>query len=100
MIKLYEGAGVNKIILTSTNKELELLDIELNEIQSDNINLLEEFEDKNIKLEDKIYDIEKKVVDYISSLLGKIDELSKEEIFDELESISLSLDTILFDKKD
>ena len=100
MIKLYEGAGVNKIILTSTNKELELLDVELNEIQPDNIKLLEDFEDKNIKLEDKIYDIEKKVVDYISSLLGRIDELSKEEIFDELESISLSLDTILFDKKD
>ena len=33
MIKLYEGAGVNKIILTSTNKEIELLDVELDEIQ-------------------------------------------------------------------
>ena len=97
MIKLYEGAGVNRIILTSTNKELELLDIELNEIQNEKDNIIDAQEDKIIKLEDKIYDVEKKVVDYISSLLGRFKELSKEEIFDELESISLSLDTILFD---
>ena len=100
MIKIYEGAGVNRIILTSTNKELELLDIELNEIQNEKDNIIDIQEDKIINLEDKIYDVEKKVVDYISSLLGRFEELSKEEIFDELESISLSLDTILFDKKD
>ena len=100
MIKLYEGAGVNRVILTSTNKELELLDIELDEIQNEKDNIIDYQEDKIIELEDKIYDVKKEVVDYISSLLCRFEELSKEEIFDELESISLSLDTILFDKKD
>lgn len=96
MIKLYEGAGVNRIILTSTNKELELLDMELDEIQSDNIKLLDEFEDKNIKLEDKIYDIKKNVLDYLEKLLIKFDKLEDipSEIEDIREELSLNIDKL------
>lgn len=96
MIKLYEGAGVNRVILASTNKELELLDIELDEIQSDNIKLLDEFEDKNIKLEDKIYDIKKNVLDYLENLLIKFDKLEDipSELEDIREELSLNIDKL------
>ena len=96
MIKLYEGAGINKIILTSTNKELELLDIELDEIQLDNIELLEEFEEENIKLGDKIYDIKKDVLDYLDKLLIKFDKLEDipSEIEDIREELSLNIDKL------
>ena len=102
MIKIYEGAGVNKIFLTSTNKELELLDVELDEIQSENIKLLDEFEEKNIKLEDKIYDIKKDVLGYLEKLLIKFDRLEDilSEIEDIREGLSLSIDDLNYILKD
>ena len=91
MIKLYEGADVYKIVLTS-GKELELTESELEELQSTHLETIDTLEKQVYALEAK----EDKLSDLINDLDIQIDKIQDYDTFDDLKPVIEQLTAISF----